>query len=218
MALVGAADAGLVAADAGADVVEPPVARLIGQLRVADHRPGHAAQIGLAGGQDALGDLRLVDAPGDQDRQAHRLLDGGAIGRQVAGLEAHGRRDVDRAAEARRGAGGDTQVVEPAVMVEESDGRQDLCLREAAVGQLVAGDPQTDGPRAHRRAHRFDHLPQEPQTAGEIAAVAVLAQIDPRIEELGRQIAVACHDLDAVEASRRQVLGGAAVAGDDVGQ
>src|SRR5690606_2055844 len=61
-------DAGLVAADAGADVVEPAGLGLAGHGGVADHRPGHAAEVGLAGGEHLLRLLRLVDPPGDEDR------------------------------------------------------------------------------------------------------------------------------------------------------
>ncbi len=43
-----------------------PACGLVRHLRVGDHRPRHAAHVGLAGGDDLLGDLRLVDAAGDQ--------------------------------------------------------------------------------------------------------------------------------------------------------
>ena len=67
-------DAGLVAGDAGADVVAAICPRLRRHLGIADHRAGHAAHIGGAVGDDALGFLRLIDAAGDEDRLAQALL------------------------------------------------------------------------------------------------------------------------------------------------
>ena len=61
-------DASLVAADAGADVVELSVTRLGRHGLVGDHGAGHAADIGHAFGQNLFGNLRLVDAAGDEDR------------------------------------------------------------------------------------------------------------------------------------------------------
>ena len=54
-------DASLIARDAGADVVQPSALRLARHFRVADHRAGHADHVGLAGGDDLLAILRLVD-------------------------------------------------------------------------------------------------------------------------------------------------------------
>ena len=53
-------DAGLVAAYAGADVVQASATRLFGHVRVGDHRASHPAKVGEAGGEHLLGDLRLV--------------------------------------------------------------------------------------------------------------------------------------------------------------
>ena len=77
-------DAGLVAGDAGADVVELAGLGLGRHLGIADHRPGHAAEIGLARGQHLLGDLGLVDAAGDEDRLVHDLAHRGGEGRHIA--------------------------------------------------------------------------------------------------------------------------------------
>ena len=51
-----------------------PALALFGHLGIADHRPRHAAHVGRAFGDDALGVLRLVDAAGDEDRGSRRLL------------------------------------------------------------------------------------------------------------------------------------------------
>src|SRR6185369_14681811 len=56
------ADTGLIAGDAGADVIELASLGLARHLRIADQRPGHADHIGLAAGDDLVTILRLVDA------------------------------------------------------------------------------------------------------------------------------------------------------------
>ena len=71
---VAAADA-LVAADAGADVRGAAVPGLGQQVAVGDVRPGHADDVGLAGREDALGDVGVGDPAGVDDRQAERLLE-----------------------------------------------------------------------------------------------------------------------------------------------
>ena len=57
-----------------------------------------------------------------------------------------------------------------------------------------------------------DHLAQEAQAAVEIAAVGIVAQIDARIQELRRQIAVAGDDFHAVQSRRLHAPGRVAVA------
>ena len=77
------ADAGLVAGDAGADVLAQPAPALFGisgsQIiaRVMPHRSAWPV------GQDPLGALGLVDAAGDEDRLADRLLQRRGEGRQI---------------------------------------------------------------------------------------------------------------------------------------
>jgi hypothetical protein len=61
------ADTGLIAGDAGPDVIEPPFTSLLRHLGIGDHRAGHAAHVGLFGGYDPIGDLRLIDPPGNEN-------------------------------------------------------------------------------------------------------------------------------------------------------
>ncbi|MNZ79298.1 hypothetical protein D3C78_978990 [compost metagenome] len=74
------ADARLVAGDAGADVVRAALLGLGRHLGIADQRAGHPAHVGLAGSQDCLGLVRLVDPPGDEHRDAKRTAERPGIG------------------------------------------------------------------------------------------------------------------------------------------
>ena len=72
-----------------------------------------------------------------------------------------------------------------------------------------------DQPLAHRLAHHRDDPAQEPQAVLEIAAVFVLAPVDARVQELGRQIAVAGDDLHPVHAGPNHAPGAGGIAFDD---
>ena len=112
IALVEMADTGLIAGDAGADIVGAALLGLHGHFGIADHRPGHAAGIGLARGDDGLGDLRLVDAPGDDDGLGHYRLERCGKGRGIAVRDGHRRNDVDGARKRGGGARHDAEIVE----------------------------------------------------------------------------------------------------------
>ena len=62
-----AADAALVAADAVHDLVLAPLARLVRELRVGDLRARHRDHVGLARGEDLLGQRRILDAADRED-------------------------------------------------------------------------------------------------------------------------------------------------------
>ena len=93
-----------------------------------------------------------------------------------------------------------------------------LILREALFVHLRARDPQ-----AHHEAVGYfganigDDLAQEAQASVEIAAIGVDTQVDAGIQKLRRQIPMAGHDLDAVEAGRLHAPGCIAVALHDGG-
>ena len=97
-------DAGLVAGDAGADLVQAPRRGLLRQQRVRDQGARHRDGVGLAQLQDVLRLLWLVDAPRDQDGDADP---GARERRQRCGVRVrhrHRRHDVVRARQRRRGA------------------------------------------------------------------------------------------------------------------
>jgi hypothetical protein len=190
-------------------------ARFVRHLRIANQRARHAADIGLAACDHELRILRLVDAARDEDRHAQQLLEPPRVRRDVGDLGRHRRRDVHGPTEARRSPERHVDVIDA---VAESDQR----LRAFRLGQaLVIGlgcrDPQADDElRGDLGAHVGDDLAQEPQTAVEIAAIGIIAQVQARIEELRRQITMACHDLHAVDARSLHASCGITVARDDL--
>ena len=68
-------DAGLVATDAGSNVVARPGQGQCGQIRIADEGSRHDAGVRLAGSEDPLGVLGLVDPSGDEHQSVHDRLD-----------------------------------------------------------------------------------------------------------------------------------------------
>ncbi len=68
----------------------------------------------------------------------------------------------------------------------------------------------------HRGAAGGDRLAQEAEAIFEAAAIAVLAQVEARVQELGRQIAMAGDDLDPVDPGRGHAARGGAIALDDL--
>ncbi len=115
-----------------------------------------------------------------------------------------------------RTAGDNVVVIERAVRSERAAGCQHLLLRQPVVIELGAGDTHAHGPIfAHRLADRGDYPAQEAQAIVEAAAVTVLAPVDTRVQELGRQVAVAGDDLHPVHAGCRHTPRAGAIAFDD---
>ena len=69
------ANAGLIASNAGTDVVKPACLCLPGHLTVTDKRACHAAHVSSALGNDLLGNLGLIYTPGGDDGQVRGLSD-----------------------------------------------------------------------------------------------------------------------------------------------
>jgi hypothetical protein len=197
---MGVADTGLVAGDAGADIVDPAVARLGGHLGVRYQRSRHAAGIRLAGDEGLLGDMRLVDAPGDEDGPRDHRADGAGRGADVALLDMHGRDHGCRRGDRLGGPRRDVEIVEAPVTVEGFADLPYLGRAQAHPVHLVARDADTDGHARRARPNRRDHLAEEAQPILEAAAVTVRTAVDPGVEELGDEEAEAGDDLDAVDA------------------
>jgi hypothetical protein len=139
--LVEMADAGLIASDAGADVVATPGHRLRRHIWIADHGAGHAASIGLAIGDHRFGDLRLVDAAGDQDRIVDEGFDRRGEGSGIGIGIGHGRHDVDGALQGRRRARRDTQIIQAAQRLADA---QHFGGLQCVIVALVAGNAGAD--------------------------------------------------------------------------
>ena len=83
--------------------------------------------------------------------------------------------------------------------------------------ELGAGDAHAhDALGSDRGPAGGDRLAQEAEAILEAAAIAVLAQVEARVQELGRQIAVAGDDLDPVDPGRGHATRGGAIAIDDL--
>jgi hypothetical protein len=192
----GVVQAGLVAADAGVDLVLAALARLVHQLGVGQHRPRHRHQVGIAAGQHVLGHLRHVDAvAGD-----HRHLQ---LAAQPAGDLREGR------ARHHRGDGRHRRLV-PAEMGADDVGagahhrmaeRDDLVPGQAAFEHVHRRDAEDDQEAlAHGRAHAPHHLHREAHAVIPRSAPAVGAQVGLLHQKGGQQVAGRADDLHAVVA------------------
>ena len=210
-ALVEVADARLVAGDASAHVFGSAAVALVGHLRVADQRAGHAAHIGLALGDDRFGFLGLVDASGDEQRDRQLGLEGAGFPGQISRFHRHGGDDVHRAAEGGGGAGDDVHVVQ--LPLQQLHGGQGFVFGEAFGVAFIGGNPQADDELGiGAGAHGVEDFPDKAQALLQFAVVAVAAAVDPRVDELRRQVAVAGHQFHAVQPGLMQAPGGVGVA------
>ncbi|MNZ90254.1 hypothetical protein D3C78_1092110 [compost metagenome] len=122
---------------------------------------------------------------------------------------------MDGAAERRGGAGDDMHVVQFAL--QRLHGLQRLVLSQALGVALVGGDTQADDEvLAGGLAHGGEHFAEEAQARVEVAVVAVLAAVHPRIEELRWQVAVTGDHLHAVQPGGLQAARGGGVTGDNL--
>ena len=208
-------DTGLIAGNARPDIVDAPGTCLVGHVRIGNLGPGHPCHIGLAGGDDCLGILGLIDPAGDKHWNRHQLLHGGGQRRQVGVGDVHRRHHVDRSLETGHGAGDDIDVVE-STGVAEPPAHLEQFFGVVAFGlHLVTGDPHADDHRwARMIAYAGNDLFEEPHAVRQRAAIGILASVHGRIEELCRQKAVAGEDLDAVQSGPLHASGGAAVGSD----
>ncbi len=191
----------LVDADALVDLVGPALPDLGEELRVGDQGPGDADHVADALGQDLLHQRRIVHPSGEDDRLVGRLLDHrGAVGVE-AGLVVGGGhvRQPHPVLERHDRAGGDVDVRQ--VVVDQGDGRGDVVDRQAALGGLVAGDPQADRVVVPALfADLLDDVAQETGSVLQRAAVLVGTPVGGRGQELLDQVVVGGVDLGAVEA------------------
>ena len=194
-----AAPAHLVAGDAGADIADAPLARLVGEMGVGDLAAHDAHHIGLARGDDVIRILRRADMALrlDADMLGHLLQRLGEGGAQLVLID-EGRDDLGEV-EIAAGAAGDV-VVEPAGIMPG----EDLLLvgdrEHVGPGDVDADGHAEDEILAGELAHAGQHLGGEAHAVLEAAAVAVGAPVGVGGPELLQQRVIGGHDLRAVEA------------------
>ncbi len=196
LAAKGMVQAGLVAGNAGVDLVGPALARLAHEVAIGQQRPGHGHHVGIALGQQALGHFGRVDAVGGDQRDAHlphhALRDPGIGGARHLG-----------------GNGGDARLVPAYARVQQRgarglDGlgqRDHFLQRGAALHQVQHGQPVDDDEVPPQALARAPHdLHRKAHAARVAAAPFVIAVVGARSDELVDQIALRAHDLHAVVA------------------
>ena len=107
--------------------------------------------------------------------------------------------DVVGAGQRGGGPGGHAEVVGQALLGQRDAGGERDVGRQPRRVPLVERDAQTrDEVRAAAPPDRLERLAQEAEAVPGGAAVLVVAEVDGRVEELRREVAVAGDDLDAV--------------------
>ena len=186
--------AGLVAGDAGVDLVGSVGAGLAHPVGVGQQRPGHRDQADVGVGEDLLGRLGHVDAIGGDDRDCDML------GQGVR--DAH-----ERAVGHRRHDGRDPRFVpaDPGVDQRRPGFLDFLCQRDDLVPALAVGDEvghrqpvADDEVRSERRAGAAHDLDRQSSAFLGATTPRVGAPVRPWRQELVEQITFAAHDLDAV--------------------
>ncbi len=188
--------AGLVAADAGVDLVGPSGGGLDHELGVGQQGPGHRDQVGLAGREDRLGHLGGVDPVAGADGHGDGCLEPGRRG------DPRGPRDLgdDR---------GDSRLVPAdagvehghAVLLEQRRELERLLPRLPVLDQVDERDPVHDREVvADQGAGAAHDLDGKAHPVGRRTAPLVGAVVGPGHQELVDQVALGAHDLDGVVA------------------
>ena len=194
LALENLVKAGLVAGDAGIDLIGAPGGGLDHEIRIGKQRPGHRDHVGRAFGDDPFGHLRRVDAV----RRAERNTD----------LAFHLARDPrKRCTRHRRGDRRNACLVPADAGVQDRDARAFECLGQlhdfapvAAIRHQVEHREPIDDDEigADRCARARDDLYRQPHAVRVAAAPVVRAAVGMCGDELVDEVAFRTHDLDAV--------------------
>ena len=192
----GVVQAGLVAADAGIDLIGPALFGLAHEQRVGQEGAGHRDHVAIAVGQQLLGDLGRVDAVGGHQRNAdlaHQLPRDPAEGRarHLGGNRRNTRLVPADAGVDDGGAGGLDRLGQLHDLVQCG-----AALDQVEHGQAVDDDAVAPDPFA-RAAHDLD---READAVLVGATPGVVALVGARGDELVDQITFGAHDLDAVVA------------------
>ena len=207
LAAKGVVQTGLVAADAGVDVLCAARGSLVDELRVCQEGARHAHHVGLATGQHFFGHLRGVDAVGGHQRNTYFALellrDPGKRGARHLG-----------------GNGGNARLVPANAGVQDGHARLLQRLRElhhfglrgAAFDQIEHGQAEDDDEvGAHPGARAAHDLQREADAVFVAAAPCVVTLVGLCGNEFVDEVALRAHDLHAVVARALRERGGIGV-------
>ena len=197
----------------GTDIVLPVLSDLLHQVRVGQLCPGHAHEIEAA----VLDGIAGRGHIGDPGRVEHGDLDG--LADAPAGLKPGGRGSAhagDRLGEfpvAADRADVEVEKVDSVggVLLEHIDGQ---AFADAAGHLLEHRHPQPEGEITGRLADGIDDAQREAHPMREVAAVLVVALIEPFGEEVVDEVA-GMEDLEAVEPGLPHAPGRRGEVGDD---
>jgi hypothetical protein len=194
LAAEGVVQAGLVAADAGVDLIGFARSGLGHEVGVGQEGARHAHHVGVAFGQHGLGHLGRVDAVGGHQRDAHLALE----------LFRHpGKRGTRHLG----GNGGNAGLVPADAGVQDGDAGFFERLRQldhlaggrAAFDQVEHGEAEDDDEvGAHPLAGAAHDFQREADAVFIAAAPFVVAVVGVGGDELVDQVALGAHDLHAV--------------------
>ncbi|MNM52371.1 hypothetical protein D3C81_634490 [compost metagenome] len=194
LAAEGMVQAGLVAADAGIDLVAAAGSGLVDEVRVGQERPCHRDHVGIALGQHRLGHFRSIDAVGGDQRNVHHAtqLGGDLAECRTRHLGGNGRdtRFVPADAGVDQGSAG---------LLDGLGQQLDFVPGAATLDQVEHRQAEDDDEvRPYRFAHPADDFHRQAHAVFIAATPAVGAVVGVGGEELVDEVAFRTHDLDAV--------------------
>ena len=196
-------DTALVVTHALTNVVQSRRLRLVGHVRICDQRAVHDAQLRLSFRQYAIGLDWVDDSPGRDDGHLDDFSN--ARGEMCVQPEPKGHigNGSGFSDECFCGAADDIEIVDRSSCIEFSADLQHLRIVESAFGEVVSRDADTDDElRPDAFSDGIDDPHAESESIVEVAAVFVPAFVGIACPELVDQVAVARHDLAAIEAPR----------------
>ncbi len=187
-------EAGLVAGDAGVDLLGVPGRRLVDEIRVSEKRPRHRNHVGITTADYVVGDLRVINAVGGYQRQGNMLL--------------HPRRDPGESRPRYAGGNGRHARFVPAdTGVQQGCAGCFQCLAKGHnLFPTAAFFNQVDHRQAEDNNELFPHcLPhglhnfnRQSHPVGESTAPLIITLVGSGDQELVDEIAFRTHDLDTI--------------------
>ena len=174
-------------------------------------------EVGVAGGDDVVGEVEGLDAPDRGDRHVDGVADGAGDAAEQAFGSRGGRPVSHPRLESVVVADHDADVVD--LGFEGGGDVGGVAGGETAGDKVVATEADAEHPVvAEGFANGPQHAARQLEAALGVAAELVVAPVGQRGEERGEQEAVGHADLDAVEVAAAAAVGGGRVVVDDAGE